>query len=96
MKNVKTSTYHPQTDGMVKRLNRTLTDMMEKHAAFHGTNWDKYLAYLLFAYRVRLHSSTGESPFFLMYGRDARLPTETAFWKDLPGQSKLKGGGLQD
>ena len=78
MKKVNTSAYHPQSDGMVERLNRTLTDMMAKHASFHGSNWDRYLPYLLFAYRVRPHSSTGESPFYLLYGRDARLPTEAA------------------
>ena len=36
------------------------------------------MCYLLFAYRVKPHDSTGESPFFLLYGRDAHLPTETA------------------
>ena len=33
---------------------------------------------MVFAYRVALHESTQESPFFLLYGRDARTPTETA------------------
>ena len=77
-KKINTTAYHPQTDGMVERLNRTLIGMIAKHTEFYGAQWDRYLTYLLFAYRVKIHSSTGESPFYLLYGRDARLPTETA------------------
>ena len=47
--------------------------MIAKHAAQYGVKWDQYLCYLLFAYRVKPHSSTGELPFFLVYGQDARL-----------------------
>ena len=41
-------------------------------------DWDSRLPYLLFAYRVAVQESTQESPFFLLYGRDPRVPTETA------------------
>ena len=40
--------------------------------------WDKHLLHLLFAYHTKPHDSTNESPFHMIYGRDARLPTETA------------------
>lgn len=33
---------------------------------------------LPFDYRTKPYMSTGKSPFYLLYGRDARLPTETA------------------
>ena len=39
------------------------------------TEWDKKLPFLLFAYRSTIQSSTKESPFFLLYGRDPRLPS---------------------
>ena len=42
--------------------------------------WDTRLPYVLFAYRSALQSSTGESPFFLLYGRDPQLPTETVLY----------------
>ena len=68
--------YHPQTDGLVERLNRTLLDMLAKTVEKNGKNWDRQLPYVLFAYRASLQESTRESPFFLMYGRDPRLPSE--------------------
>ena len=73
-----TSAYHPQTDGLVERFNRTLTAMLAKTAARGGRDWDHHLPYVLFAYRASLQESTKESPFFLLYGRDPRLPTEQA------------------
>ena len=41
-----------------------------------GRDWDQHLPHVLFAYQVSPQESTRESPFFLLYGRDAQLPTE--------------------
>ena len=49
--------------------------MLSKTVERRGSDWDVYLPYVLFAYRTSMQESTRESPFFLMYGRDARLPT---------------------
>ena len=73
-----TTAYHPQTDGLVERFNRTLTDMLAKTVEKSGRDWDARLPYVLFAYRSSIQESTKESPFFLLYGRDPRLPTEEA------------------
>ncbi len=81
IKKVNTSGYHPQTDGLVEKFNSTLISMIAKTAERHGRDWDQRLPYLLFAYRASVQESTKESPFFLLYGRDPRLPTETALSK---------------
>ena len=73
---VNTTTYHPQTDGLVERFNRTLTTMLAKTVEKGGKDWDKHLPFVLFAYRACVQESTRESPFYLLYGRDPRLPTE--------------------
>ena len=73
-----TTAYHPQMDGLVERFNRTLTTMLAKTAKKGGRDWDTHLPYVLFAYRASEQQSTQESPFFLLYGRDPRLPTEAA------------------
>ena len=74
-----TSGMHPQTDGLVERFNRTLKQMLSKLVARNGYNWDQLLGSVLFAYHTTTHSSTSESLFFLVYGRDARIPTSLAF-----------------
>uniref|UniRef100_A0A1X7UR29 Integrase catalytic domain-containing protein n=1 Tax=Amphimedon queenslandica TaxID=400682 RepID=A0A1X7UR29_AMPQE len=71
---INTTASHPQTDGLVENMNRTLRAMIAKYSSLHGDNWDEYLPKLLFAYRTKYHESTKESPFFLLYGRDARVP----------------------
>lgn len=75
---VNTTAYHPQTDGLVERFNRTLTAMLAKTVEKGGQDWDEHLPYILFAYRASQQDSTLESPFFLLYGRDPRLPTPAA------------------
>ena len=76
IKKTNTTAYHPQTDGLVERFNRTLTNMLAKKVKKkNGKDWDVQLPYVLFAYRASPQESTGKSPFFLMYGRDPMLPT---------------------
>ena len=75
VRKVNTTSYHPQTDGLVERFNRTLTNMLSKRVDRDGTDWDLHLPYTLFAYRASIQESTLESPFFLLHGRDPRLPS---------------------
>ena len=77
-KKVSTTAYHPQTDGLVERFNRTLISMLAKTVERDGKDWDQQLPFVLFAYRASQQQSTLESPFFLLYGRDPRLPTQTS------------------
>lgn len=73
---IKTTPYHPQTDGMVERFNQTLKAMLRKFVSETGSDWDYWLPYLLFAYREVPQSSTGYSPFELLYGRQVRGPLD--------------------
>ena len=83
-KKVNTSAYHPQTDGLVERFNRTLTAMLAKTVEHGGKDWDQKLPFVLFAYRASQQQSTLESPFFLLYGRDPRLPADPAMCRRRP------------
>ncbi|KAL2102386.1 hypothetical protein ACEWY4_001554 [Coilia grayii] len=76
IKGVRTTPYHPQTDGLVERYNQTLKSMLKKFVAGNGKDWDQWLPYLLFAYREVPQASTGFSPFELLYGRQVRGPLD--------------------
>ena len=80
LKQLPTSGGHPQTDGLIERFNRTLKSMLTKLVDARGKNWDRLLGPVLLAYCTTPHSSSGETPFFLMYGRDCQLPTGLDFY----------------
>ena len=73
---LRTSPYHPQTDGLVERFNKTLKEMLRKTAVEDGKDWDRLIPYVLFAYREVPQESTGFSPFELLYGREVRGPLD--------------------
>ena len=73
--NINMTAYHPQTNGLTEQFNRTLTNMLAKNVEQSGKNWDQHLPYILFTYRASMQESVKESPFYLLHGKDPRLPT---------------------
>ncbi len=90
IKSIRTSVYHPQTDGLVERFNRTLKTMIRKFVHEDAKNWDKWLEPLLFAVREVPQASTEFSPFELLYGRQPRgvLDVLRETWEEGPSESK--------
>uniref|UniRef100_A0AAR2M2K3 Gypsy retrotransposon integrase-like protein 1 n=1 Tax=Pygocentrus nattereri TaxID=42514 RepID=A0AAR2M2K3_PYGNA len=76
IKGLNSTPFHPQTDGLVERFNKTLKCMLKKFVSETGADWDTWLPYLLFAYREVPQASTGFSPFHLLYGREVRGPLD--------------------
>lgn len=72
-----TTAYHPQTNGLTERLNRTLTDMLAMYVSTDHRDWDIALPFVTFAYNSSRHDTAGYSPFYLLYGRDPTLPFDT-------------------
>lgn len=75
-KKINTSPYRPQTNGLTERFNKTLVEMLSMYVSSHQKDWDTYLPYVLYAYRTSVHATTGETPFYLLYGRDAWNPSD--------------------
>lgn len=64
-----TSAYHPQSNGLVERLNQTLQNVLLKLVNDHQNNWDDLLHPALFAIRTSRQKSTKYTPFELMFNR---------------------------
>ena len=77
-----TSAYHPQANGHTEKFNDTLINMLKKHAEENPDNWDKWLPFVLLAYRTRVHTTTGHTPFELMFGRTMNEFDDYSFTQD--------------
>jgi hypothetical protein len=62
------STYHPQTDGQTEVVNRTLEMYLRCFTGDKPKDWVKWLPWVEFTYNTSWHSSTGRTPFEVVYG----------------------------
>jgi hypothetical protein len=72
----RTTPYHPQSIGLVERMNRTIEAMLSMFTSTGQRDWDNYLPYIMMAYRSAVQETTGYSPNQMMLGREAELPID--------------------
>ncbi|RWS23655.1 gag-pol fusion protein-like protein, partial [Leptotrombidium deliense] len=73
---LRTTAYHPQTNGLTERLNGKIIESMSMYVASNLRNWDKILPFITYAYNTSRQESTKYTPFELVYAREARLPMD--------------------
>lgn len=73
-KKTRTTAYHPQSDGLVERTNRTIKNLVRP--CMGKENWMQVIPQIMFAYRSSVHESTGYTPAELWFGRQYKLPLD--------------------
>ena len=76
---IRTSPYHPQTNGAVERVHQTLRRMIAKMDPDKRAQWPSHLGPILIAYNATRSLITGYSPYFLMFVWRPRLPVDLLF-----------------
>ena len=72
----RSTSFHPQTNGIQERFNRTIEDMLSKYISANQRDWDEHLPLFLLAYRSSVHESTQQTSYMMMFGRHALLPVD--------------------
>ena len=69
---LRSSAYHPQTDGQTKRVNQVLEDMLRACAISFPEKWDGCLKLAEFSYNNSYQESIRMAPFEALYGKKCR------------------------
>ena len=79
IKKTRTTPYHPQGDGLVERFNCTLISLLSTAIKDHHNEWEEHLRATCTVYNTSEQLTTGFTPFYLMCGREARMPIDIMF-----------------
>ena len=71
---LRSSAYHPQTNGQTERINQILDDMLRACVLTYNQKWDECLPLAKFAYNNSYQESIKMAPFEALYGRKCRMP----------------------
>ena len=81
IKKSRTTAYHLQGNSQCERFNRSLHNLLHALPPARKRKWPEYIKELVFSYNVTPHSSTGYSPYFMMYGSNPIFPLTFFTWK---------------
>ena len=76
LEKVHTTPYLPMTNGQCERFNSTLCNMLGTFPEKEKADWKAHLGSMIHAYNCTKHPSTTYSPYYLMFGRQPRLPID--------------------
>ena len=84
----RTTAFHPQSNSVIERMNRTFLNMLVKCIDQDQKNWSVELPYVLMAYLSSVHESTGFTPRYLVFGHEIYLPLDLMY-RSLPSTTPI-------
>ncbi len=75
---VRTSPYHPETNGAVERMHGTMKGILGKCIS-DGLDWVEQLSFVMYVLRQMPHADSGYSPFDLVFGFRVRTPLDALY-----------------
>ena len=85
------SPYRPKMNGVVEAANKNIKKIIQKMTVTYK-DWHEILLFALHGYRTTARTSTGATPFSLVYGMEAVLPMEV----QIPSLRIMKDAGLNE
>ena len=76
IKHRKTTPYHPKCNGLTERANGIMGKILNKTVNEHKTDWDLKLYSAVYSYNITFKTTTGYSPYYLVFGQHAVVPVE--------------------
>jgi hypothetical protein len=74
------TTYHPESDGQIERVNQVIEDMLRMYVMDKPSKWEDYLHLVEFSYNNGYQTSLKMSPFEALYDRKCNTPVS---WDNL-------------
>jgi len=71
IKHRKTTPYNPRANGLTERANGIIERSLNKMVSEHKTDWDVKLPSVVHAYNTSEKTTTGRTPFYLVFGQEA-------------------------
>ena len=85
-----TTAYHPQSNGEAERVNQEIGTYLRMYCAEKPDDWSLFLADAQFAHNSRIHSTHGQTPFYLLHGYEP-----TAYPSDIANPLGLADNRLE-
>ena len=81
VRRVATGGYNPTGNAFCERFHRYLNSAITtlRPGSVDSPEWDRLVPAVLFSYRCSVNDSTGFSPYYLLHGKDPRLPSDLLF-----------------
>jgi transposase InsO family protein len=90
---IRSSSYHPRTDGQTERVNQIVEDMLRASIMHFDKSWDKCLSLAEFSYNNSYQASLKMAPFEALYGRRCRTPLN---WSEAGEQTLFRPDLVKD